>query len=283
MHAKTVLITGANRGIGFYTAKGLAKMGARIVMACRDLSKSIPQCERIQIDAGHSEIEVMHVDLASLNSIRSFSNEFQERYSQLDILINNAGVFRMKREETEDGFEKTIGTNYLGPFLLTHLLLPCIMNSTGAQIINISSNAHYYGNLNLKDLQRKRRYQGFLAYAASKLALVFFTQELTKRLKDKGIRVNAVHPGHVATNMWELWPEHPRLQSMVNAFLGKLMISPEEGAETVLYLATSEEVKGITGKYFDGKKQREASRKCKDVKLQKELWQLSERLTGLAG
>jgi len=281
MKDKIVLITGANSGIGKETTRALAKKGATIIMACRNLEKAEPVGEIIQIESKNPNIEVMKLDLASLNSVRNFTQEFKTRYQQLNVLINNAGVFCMKREETAEGFELTMGVNHLGHFLLTHELLPILEKTPEARIINLSSDAHFSAGLDLDDLHFKRRkYSGFKAYGASRLATVFFTQELAERLKEKDITVNSLHPGHVDTNMWNLWgTERKWYQSIINGMIKLFLISAEEGAQTSIYLASSNEVKGITGKYFARKKIKAASEKCSDIKLQKELWQLSEQLT----
>jgi len=283
MKDKIVLITGANRGIGKETARALARKGATIIMACRHLEKAEPVGEMIQRESKNPNIKVMPLDLASLESVRNFTQEFKARYQKLNVLINNAGVFCMKREETEEGFELTMGVNHLGHFLLTHELLPLLEKTAEARIINLSSNAHYSADLDLGDLHfKRRRYSGIKAYGASRLATVFFTQELAERMKGKDITVNALHPGHVDTSMWDLWgPERKWYQSIINGIIKLFLISAEEGAQTSIYLASSNEVKGITGKYFAKKKMKVASKKCSNIKLQKELWQLSERLTGI--
>jgi len=283
MKDKIVLITGANSGIGKETTRALAKKGATIIMACRHLEKAEPVCEMIQTESKNPNIEVMKLDLASLKSVRNFTQEFKARYQKLNVLINNAGVFCMKREETEEGFELTMGVNHLGHFLLTYELLPILEKTPEARIINLSSDAHFSGDLDLDDLHFKRRkYSGFKAYGASRLATVFFTQELAERLKEKNITVNSLHPGHVDTNMWDLWGAQRRwYQSLLSGMMKLFLISAEEGAQTSIYLASSGEVKGITGKYFAKKKIKAASEKCSDIKLQKELWQLSEQLTGI--
>jgi NAD(P)-dependent dehydrogenase (short-subunit alcohol dehydrogenase family) len=283
MKDKLVLITGANRGIGFCITRQLAQMGARIVMACRDLPNANSACESLQEEIHQAQIEVMRLDLASLKSIHTFNQQFHARFSSLDILINNAGVFSMKREETIDGFEKTIGTNYLGPFLLTHLLRSILEKTPEAKIINLSSNAHYYAKLNLDDFHLRRRYHGFQAYAASKLAIVFFSQELAKRVKPSGVSVISAHPGHVATHMWEIWPDRKMLQAVVEWLLKHIMISPQEGANSVVQLATLRDLATFNGRYFSDGKLREPSRRCRDLGMQKDLWQLSEVLTGILG
>jgi len=283
MKDKIILITGANSGIGKETTRALAKKGATIIMAFRHLEKAEPVGEMIQRESKNPNIKVIKLDLASLESVRSFTQEFKPRYQQLNVLINNAGVFCMKREETEEGFELTMGVNHLGHFLLTHELLPLLKKTPEARIINLSSDAHSSADLDLEDLHFKRRkYSGIKAYGASRLATVFFTQELAERLKEKDITANSLHPGHVDTNMWDLWgPERKWYQSIANGMIKLFLISAEEGAQTSIYLASSNEVKGITGKYFAKKKMKAASKKCSNIKLQKELWQLSERLTGI--
>jgi NAD(P)-dependent dehydrogenase (short-subunit alcohol dehydrogenase family) len=281
MQGKTVLITGADGGIGREITKALAKKGATIVMACIDLTEAQPVYEAIKQESGNTQIELMQLDLTSLSSIREFARQFLQKYRQLNVLINNAGVYCAKREETQDGFEKTIGTNYLGPFLLTNLLLLLLQQTPEARIINVSSNAYFQGKIDLHDLHLKKKYHGFKAYASSKLAIVLFTQELAERLKDTGITVNALHPGHVATNIWNMWPGK-WYQALLFKIIRWFAMPPQEAAQTSIYLASSDEVKGITGKYFEKKKTKEVSPKCKDRQLQKGLWQLSEKLTGLA-
>jgi NAD(P)-dependent dehydrogenase (short-subunit alcohol dehydrogenase family) len=283
MKDKIVLITGANSGIGKETTRALAKKGATIIMACRNLEKAEPVCEMIQKESKNPNIEVMKLDIASLKSIRNFTQEFSARYQKLNVLINNAGIFCMKREETEEGFEKTMGVNHLGHFLLTYELLPILEKTSEARIINVGSDAHFSGDLDLNDLHFKRRkYSGFKAYASSRLATIFFTQELAERVKEKDITVNALHPGHIDTNMWNIWqPQRRWYHSLLIRLIKLFLISAEEGAQTSIYLASSEEVKGVTGKYFAKKRLKAVSKKCSDIKLQKELWELSERLTGI--
>jgi NAD(P)-dependent dehydrogenase (short-subunit alcohol dehydrogenase family) len=281
MKGKTVLITGADGGIGREITRALAKQGAALVMACIDVNDARPVWEEMKESTGNSVIDVMQLDLASLASIRSFVGSFSEKYPKLHVLINNAGVYCAKRGETIDGFEKTIGINYLGPFLLTHLLLPVMKQTPEARIVNVSSNACFQGRLNLDNLQLQKGYQGFKAYANSKLAIVLFTLELAERLKDSGITVNAVHPGHVATNIWNMWPGK-WYQSLLFRIIRRFARTPEEAAHNSVFLACSDEVKGVTGTYFDDRKPKALSPACRDVTLRKRLWELSEKLTGLA-
>jgi NAD(P)-dependent dehydrogenase (short-subunit alcohol dehydrogenase family) len=280
MQGKTVIITGADGGIGREITKAIADKGAAIMMACIDKTAAIPVCESIKQETGNQNIEVMQIDLASLGSIREFTTEFKMNHQYLHLLINNAGIFAMKRHETTDGFESTMGINYLGPFLLTNLLLPIIVKTPQARIVNVSSNSHYQGKLDLGDLHSEKKYAGNIAYALSKRALVFFTQELAERLKDTGITVNALHPGHAATNIWVLWPGK-WYQALFTKIINKFMLSPKEGAAASIYLATSDEVNGLTGKYFSKMKRKDPAPQCRDTQMQKDLWNLSEKLTGL--
>ena len=281
MQGKTVLITGADGGIGRETTRGLAQKGATIVMACINLDDAKPVYEEIKRESGNENIAMMQVDLASLNSVRTFTREFYQRYQKLQVLINNAGTYHHARQETSEGFEKTIGINYLGPFLLTNLLLPVIQQTPASRIINVSSNAHFQGRIDVNDLHFQRKnYHGFKAYSASKAAIVLFTRELAERLKESDVTVNVLHPGHVATNIWNIWPG-TWYQKLIFKIFKTLMTPTEDAAQNSIYLASAEEISGVTGRYFDGKKVREPSSHCKDVQLQKALWELSAKLTGL--
>lgn len=187
LKGKTILITGPTSGIGRETAWALARMDAHIVMACRNEEKGNDTRSMIIQETQNREIDVMLVDVSSLQSVREFAESFLKKYKKLHVLINNAGGFFMKRETTPEGFEKTFATNHLGPFLLTNLLLPLIKKTPEARIINLASDAHFYGKLNLDDLQMAKRYGGFRAYAASRLATHLFTQELALRLDRKSV------------------------------------------------------------------------------------------------
>ena len=282
MQGKTVLITGADGDIGKNTTKGIALQGARIVMACIDTSLAEPVRDEIIKDTGNIHIEIMQLDLASQSNIRIFAENFISKYPVLDVLINNAGVFSLKRFETEDGLERTIGINYFGHYLLTHLLLPVIQKSDHGRIINISSDSYKQAKFDLDDLQTKIKYQGMKTYPASKLALILFTQELAERLKDGNIIVNAVHPGHVSTGIWDMWENPKWYQSLIIKILNMFFISPEAGAQTSIYLATSDEVQNITGKYFSKKQPVKVSSKYNTLEIQNKLWIISQELTGLS-
>jgi NAD(P)-dependent dehydrogenase (short-subunit alcohol dehydrogenase family) len=282
MRGKTVLITGADGDIGRETTRGIAARGAAIVMACIELSLARPVCEAIKKESGNANITLMQIDLSSQASIREFAQQFSLKHQSLDVLINNAGVYCHTRQETRDGFEKTIGINLFGHFLLSNLLLPVIKQTAGARIINLSSNAHYQSKFDVSDINwQKRKYSGFRAYADSKLAIVLFTQELAKRLMKTGTTVNAVHPGHTATQIWNIWPGK-WYQALLDKIINRFMITAGEGAQASIFLASSEEVKAVTGKYFSQKQLKDPAPKCKDVQLQTDLWQLCENLTGIS-
>ena len=281
MEKKVILITGANSGIGYETTRAIAGQGALIIMACRNLQKAVPICQGIRQEKGNPDIEVMRLDLASFHSLREFAAGFSAKYGQINVLINNGGTFCLKRELTEDGFEKTIGTNYLGPYLLTRLLLPLLLQTPASRIVNVGSAAHFSGQLDLNNLNKNRGFFGFPAYASSKLALVFFTQELAARLHGKNVTANSIHPGHVTTNIWNLWPDQKWFQHMVSRILKPVMTSVLEASRAVVHLATSDAVEGVSGCYFDGMKPVNPSRKCRDLQVQKALWELSEQITGL--
>jgi NAD(P)-dependent dehydrogenase (short-subunit alcohol dehydrogenase family) len=281
MQEKTVLITGADGDIGRNTTIGIAEKGAQIIMACIDLDQAKPVLEEIVNKTNNNNIELMQLDLSSQSNIHKFAENFTEKYNCLDVLINNAGVFSLKRFETEDGLEKTIGINYFGHYLLTSLLLPIIQKSKQGRIINISSDSYKQAKFDLDDLQSKIKYKGMGAYPSSKLALILFTQELAKRLKDSNITVNAVHPGHVSTGIWNMWENPKWYQSLTIKVLNMFFISPDEGAQTSIHLATSDEVQNITGKYFSKKKPVNVKSKYNTMDIQRKLWALSKELTGL--
>jgi NAD(P)-dependent dehydrogenase (short-subunit alcohol dehydrogenase family) len=278
MHEKAVIITGANSGIGRETTRALAQQGMTLVMACRNLARSVPVCETIKRESGNPDLCVMRLDLASLASIRDFARQFNAKYERLDVLINNAGTFCLTREETEDGFEKTIGTNYLGPFLLTHLLLPALKRAPEARIVNVSSESAFHGKLDLDDLHMTSKYHSYRAYAASKLALVLFTRELAKRLRGTDITANVLHPGHVATG---IWPRDTWILKLLDRVQCWFAISAGAGAQTSVYLATADEVRGVSGQFYTNRQPKDLPANCRDADLQAALWHVSQALTGL--
>lgn len=280
MRDRSILLTGATSGIGLQTARNLARQGATLILACRNLEKAYRVCASLLRESGNPRISVAALDVASLRSVRRCVAEVRERHARLDVLINNAGAFFLQRQETEDGFERTMVTNYFGPFLLTAGLIPLLVQSPGARIVNVGSDAYRYGRLDLNDLQLTRRYDGFRAYATSKLAVQLWTQELAERLRGSGITANSLHPGHVATNIWQLWPHPTWPQKLLQRLITAVMVSPAAGAETTTYLATSPEVARISGAYFVKRRPRRIAKPATDPRLQRELWRVSEELTG---
>lgn len=279
MQGKVCLITGANSGIGKVTALALARMGATVVMVCRDRAKGEAAQNEIKAQSGNNAVDLLLADLASQQSIRQLVTDFQSRYKQLHVLINNAGLFVLNHTETGDGLETTFAVNYLAPFLLTNLLLDTLKASAPARIINVSSDAHVGASLNMGDLQSKKRHGIMHPYGQSKLAVVMFTYELARRLEGTGVTVNTLHPGFVATNIGRSGV-NPLLRPILKLVFSR-GISPEEGAKTTIYLATSPDVEGVSGKYFVKSTPRRSAPISYDVALQDQLWDESTKLVHL--
>lgn len=279
LHGKTILITGANSGIGKATAIGLAKLGADLVFVCRDREKAQNAINEIKRATGNNSIDLIVADLLLQREVRRVAGEFLESYSKLDVLINNAGSNFHKYEETEDGIEQTMALNYFTPFLLSNLLLDLLKKSAPSRIVNVSSVGHFGGRLDLANITKDKRMgaEGFSAYQRSKLALVLFTYELARRLDPKLVTVNCLHPGAVRTNIWA----HAGLATPLTRFASLFMKSATDGASTSIYLASSPEVEGVTGKYFDDCKPKTSSRESYDQAFALKLWEQSLALTGL--
>jgi NAD(P)-dependent dehydrogenase (short-subunit alcohol dehydrogenase family) len=280
MAQKTVVITGATNGIGRATAEGISRTGAVLVLACRNTGAAKETASEISAASGNQAIETVHLDLASLASVRDAAGEIRDRFGIIDVLLNNAGVFSMKRKETVDGFEMTMGVNHLGHFLLTRELLDNLKLAPAGRIINVGSDAHLHGKIDFDNFFMEKRYAGFKAYAASRLATALFTRELADRLQDTRVTANSLHPGHAATNIWNLSPAHPMVGRAITGLMRRFLISAEEGAATSIYLACSGEVEGVTGKYFDKCEPAKANPVCDDGDLRKKLWDTSADLTG---
>ena len=280
MQNKNVLVTGATDGIGKITALELAKMGATTVIVGRNPEKTTRTVMEIRELTNNPNVDMLVGDLSSQEDVRRVAAEFNQRYDHLDVLVNNAGAYFMKRMESVDGIEMTFALNHLGYFLLTHLLLDALKAGNSARIVNVSSAAHVGGKLNLDDLEMKNSFSGWGAYAQSKLANLLFTYQLSKQLESEDITVNALHPGFVDTNFGV---SNGGFGGWVMSLFQKIgAVSPEEGAETSIYLASSPEVEGITGKYFAKKKAVNSSRISRDQELARALWERSLEMTGLA-
>jgi len=280
LSGKTAVVTGANTGLGKETAKVLAGKNAAVVLAVRNTKKGEEAVLDIKRQFPESVIEVFELDLASLNSIKSFSEAIAEEYSKIDYLINNAGVMVPPYSKTDDGFELQFGTNHLGHFALTGHLMPLLKAAGDARIVVVSSGAHNWGNLNFNDLNwEKREYKKAAAYGDSKIANLYFTYELARKLKDSGIMVTAAHPGWTATDL----QRHSKLFSFLNPLFAQ---KPHMGALPTLRAATDPEAQ--SGDYFgpDGKREMkgypvkvQSNELSRDEAIAGKLWEVSEELT----
>lgn len=274
---QTVLITGATSGIGRITAHKLAGMGAQVVVIGRNPARAAETVAEIKRTTGNPQVEALVGDLSLMADVRRMTEEFRRRYDRLNVLINNAGAVFFRYRLTPEGFETTLALNHLSHFLLTNLLLDQIKASAPARIINVSSLAHYGAFLNPDALLEGRYARSWMAYGQTKLMNILFTHELARRLPD-GVAVNSLHPGLVATNfgrsnggifrrMWDIFE--------------LIAVTPEDGAKTSIYLASSPEVAGVTGQYFVRCKPVRSSIASYDEQLARRLWEVSEKLTGL--
>ncbi len=279
MKNKLCIITGANSGIGFETAKSLAQQGAFIVMICRNEDKAIEAKNVIQKEIPSAGIDIILCDFSIQDEIRKAASEILQTYNKIDVLINNHGFISKAYVETVDGLESTFAVNHIGYFLFTHLLLPKIKQSGKARIINVASEAHRNGVFNPTDLQLKSRYTSWKAYGNSKLFNILFTIELANILKDTEVTANCLHPGVIKSNF-------SSGLSLMFKFLWKLgtpfMKNNREGAATTIYLATSEEVSEVNGAYFADSKVKTPRSHALDPEAAKKLWEISESLCGLA-
>jgi NAD(P)-dependent dehydrogenase (short-subunit alcohol dehydrogenase family) len=279
LEGKTVVVTGASAGIGKSTAIGVAKAGAHVVLVVRDQARGEEAKKEIAEKSGSSSLEVMLCDFSRLQSIREFAAEYQKKHDRLHVLINNAGAVNTTRKLTHDGFEQTFGVNHLGYFLVTELLLPVIKASAPARIINVSSAAHNGQTLDFDDLQSEKRYSTFEVYGRSKLCNLYFTFELARRLAGSGVTVNALHPGVVSTQFGQ---NNGGVLAFAIRIARPFFLSADDGAKTSVYLATSPDVEGVTGKYFDKCKEKRPSRQSQDDVAARRLWEVSEKLVAQA-
>ncbi|XP_073703360.1 retinol dehydrogenase 12 [Garra rufa] len=283
LDGKTVVITGANTGIGKETAKDMALRGARVVMACRDLTRAENTAEHIRRSTGNGNVVIRHLDLASLYSVQEFAKEFIATEERLDILINNAGVMMCPKEITEDGFETQLAVNHLGHFLLTNLLLGMLKRSSPSRVVNVSSVAHVGGKIDFDDLFfDKRPYSPLLSYKQSKLANVLFSRELARRIKGTGVSSFCLHPGVIRTELDRhvvLW--YPMLKTILSLPCLLLMKTPWEGAQTSIYCAITEGLERKSGCYFSDCAEKDPSPEGKDDEVARRLWEESAQLVGL--
>jgi retinol dehydrogenase-12 len=279
MSGRVSLVTGATSGIGKAAAEGLAKLGATVVVVGRNDEKCATTVEQIRWTTGSSSIEYLLADLSSQSEVRRLAQEFEAKYSSPDVLINNAGTIMLSRRYSVDDIEMTFALNHLAYFLLTNLLTDRLMVSPAARVVNVSSVAHKGAQIDFDDLQGRRRYNGLRAYGRSKLANLLFTYELARRLKGTSVTANALHPGLVATN---LLANNGRIGALLKVLLGLRGTSPQKGARTVVYLASSPDVMGMTGQHYVGQKAVQSSRASYDTAAARRLWEASAELTTLS-
>ena len=275
---KTVLITGGTGGIGRAAAIGLASMGARVGITGRDRARAEVAAAEITRASGNPAVDVFVADLSSQAEVRQLAAEVLAAYPRLDVLLNNVGGFWAHRHVTVDGLERTFALNHLAPFLLTDLLLDRLVASAPARVVTVSSGAQAMGKIDFDDLMGERRYSGQRAYNQSKLANVMFTYELAGRLQGTGVTANALHPG--MTNTGFSAEDPARAFAPLVAVLRPFMRSPERGADTAVYLASSPEVEGVTGRYFSDRKARKSSKSSYDGATTARLWDVSADLVG---
>jgi len=277
MNGKTVLITGGTGGIGRAAAIGLATMGARVGITGRDRTRAEAAAAVIVRESGNPAVDVFVADMSSQAEVRRLANEVLAAYPRLDVLLNNVGGFWAHRHETVDGLEHTFALNHLAPFLLTSLLLDRLKASAPARVVTVSSGAQSMGKIDFDDLMGERKYSGQTAYNQSKLANVVFTYELARRLEGTGVTATSLHPGMTST---AFSAEDPALGLLV-AVMRPFMKSPARGAETPIYLASSPEAEGVSGKYFANRKARKSHASSYDIASAARLWKVSADLVGL--
>jgi NAD(P)-dependent dehydrogenase (short-subunit alcohol dehydrogenase family) len=275
MNEKICLVTGANSGIGKVTATALAAGGATVIMVCRSREKGEAARDEIVRETRNENVDLMIADFSDLGQIRRLAAEVKAKYPRLHALVNNAGAYNDKRRLTPDGYETTFAVNHLGYFLLTVELLDLLKSSAPARVVNVSSEAHRSARINLDDLNLEKSYGGWKSYGQSKLANVLFTYELARRLKGTGVTANCMHPGVVGTGFFN------KIGGLTGKFLrlfALFMRTPEKGADTVIWLASSPEVEGITGKYFVDRKEQATNPESYNTTMAARLWEVSERM-----
>ena len=277
MTGKTVLVTGGSGGIGLATAAGVARLGARVGLVSRDAARSEAAAERLRAAGG--QVDVFVADMSSQREVRRLAEEVLAAYPRLDVLVNNVGGYWATRHSTVDGLEHTFAVNHLAPFLLTNVLLDRLRASAPARVVTVSSGAQALGSIDFEDLQGERDYSGERAYNQSKLANVMFTYELARRLQGAGVTANTLHPGVVRTNFGR---EDPKgWMRLMLPVIRPFLKSPDKGAVTSVYLASSPEVEGVTGQYFAKQKAGRSSTASYDTTAAARLWDVSATLVGL--
>lgn len=283
MTDKVALVTGANSGLGKATALGLARLGATVIMVCRDRSRGEAAKAEIIAASGNASVDLLLADLSSQQAIRQLAQDFKAKYARLHLLINNAGGVFYTRSTSADGLEYSLAFNHLAPFLLTNLLLDTLKASAPARIINVTTRPFRNSYLHFDDLQfEKRRYNGMQAYSESKLGNILFTYELARRLEGTEVTVNCVHPGVFKSNFGQSATGQPLMFRLMMPLFRPFMAEADRAAERVLYLATSPEMEGVSGKYIADKKEIASPPQSYDREANRQLWEVSSALTGLA-
>lgn len=278
MKGKTVVVTGASSGIGLETSLGLEKLGARVVMVARDKKRGQDGVDYVVSKSGSKSVDLMLADFSALKNVRKLAADIRKKYKKIDVLINNAGGVFGKRSLTADGFEWTFGVNHLAPFLLTNLLLPVLKKSGKARVVTVASMAHIMGRINFDDLMSEKKYADMTAYAQSKLSNILFASELARRLKGSKVTSNSLHPGVVHTRFAN---SGGVLSNFFYSVFGFLMSTPEKGAKTSIYAASSPELEGVTGKYLSDCRITTPAPQALDEVAAKKLWEISEKLVKL--
>jgi len=281
MQGKRCVITGATSGIGEATAVALARAGAELSLVCRSPERGQATQERIREAAPETRVDLVVADLSVQAEVRRAAEQILADPRPIDVLLNNAGVVQLSYSTTADGIETTFAVNHLAYFLLTLLLLDRIRSTPGARIVNVASEGHRFSSMNFDDLGREKRFKWMQVYGQSKLANILFTRELAQRLEGSGVTVNCLHPGGVSTRLGA--NNGTRLHGVIMTLAKPFMKTPEQGARTSVYLATSPEVADVTGEYFVNSKRRPGSRESADPDAAHRLWQVSEAMTGLTG
>jgi NAD(P)-dependent dehydrogenase (short-subunit alcohol dehydrogenase family) len=277
MEYKVVLITGGTSGIGKAAATALAAMGAEVVVTGRNRERGEAALGGIRRASDSEKVSLMLADLAVQAEVRRLANTFRVRHERLDVLVNNAGLIQSKRTETPDGIELTLAVNHLAPFLLTNLLLDLLEKSAPSRIVTVSSEARRGAEIDFDDLQSERRYRAFPVYGMTKKANILFTYELAERLEGTGVVANCVHPGGVNTNFGN---DNRSPGLLLFRAFKPFMRTPEQGADTVIYLASSPEAAEMNGKYLTDREEVSPA-EPRDAVAQKRLWEVSEALTNL--
>ncbi|MCB9227027.1 MAG: SDR family oxidoreductase [Chitinophagales bacterium] len=276
---KHTIITGANAGIGFATAKGLLEKGFKVSMFCRNIDKAEEAKKELIKLTGNKEIDIFQIDFSSLQSIKTACNDFKAKYNSLDVLLNNAGATFAKFELSEDGIEKTMAVNHFGYFAMAYYLLPLLKNTPNSRIVNVASKAHFGSKMNFETINAEKGYFIYNQYENSKLANVLFTKYLAEKLKDDNITVNCLHPGVVKTQIGN--KAGNTFFGMAWSLFAAFGINTDKGAETSIYLASNKKVADISGMYFDKKKAYKGSELSRNKQLQQQLWEWSEKMSGL--